>query len=185
MDFKALYRAVFRHDSSEPGYALLPCPEGVALSDALSELVMELERVQERSFVRVHQLTFDQQVTTRFHRDGGPDRSYLFLGYAPTRVPSVIRIADHVRAAEAQGMTPEQFLERHPPLTSGFETALAPFIVPLHAFDHRVAQLLLINNSLANGVLHQATIPVPDTSQRREIVSWMLTMDDASLGREA
>jgi hypothetical protein len=175
MDFSALYQAVFRTQTTAPGYALLPVDPGMSLPQALAMLQSGIEGVHGSPLNIVHQVEFDQQVTTRFHRDGGPEVSFLFLGYAPTPVESVLAIADHVRAGEAQGLSPIAFLEKYPPLSADFEKVLAPFTTTLAAFNHTVPQVLLINNSLATGVLHRATIPNPDPSHTRQIVSWMLT----------
>ena len=175
MDFSALYQAVFRTQTTAPGYALLPVDSGVSLSQALEVLWRGMEATHGSPLKIVHQVEFDQQVTTRFHRDGGPETSFLFLGYAPTPVESVLAIADHVRAAEAQGLSPVAFLETYSPLSADFEEILAPFVTTLTAFDHTVPQVLMINNSLETVVLHQATIPSPDLSHSRQIVSWMLT----------
>ncbi|MBB6049761.1 hypothetical protein [Armatimonas rosea] len=175
MDFAALYQTIFRTDTTAPGYALVPVPEDRSLSNALAWVREGLEAVQGKPFGVVHQTEFDQQVTTRFHRDGGPDESFLFLGYAPTGVHSVVRIADHVRAAAAHHLTPEAFLSTFPPLSPRFSEVLAPFVTALTDFDHTRPQLLLLNNSVATGVLHQATIPSPDPALSRKILSWMLT----------
>src|SRR4051794_37084172 len=41
---------------------------------------------------------FDQQVSSKFHRDGAPAASFLLLGYEPSPVRSRIFIADSSRA---------------------------------------------------------------------------------------
>lgn len=178
MDFEAIYRAVFRATTAEPGFTHLTLPPESQIEVALAELREGLERVHGRPLVTVHELAFDQQVSTRFHQDGGPDRSFLLLGYAPSPVASTIRIADHVRAAEAQGKTARSFLQELSPLNPEFERVTAPYTTTLQAFDSRLPQLVLINNSIETGVLHQASIPEPDPTQARRIVSWMLTFPD-------
>jgi hypothetical protein len=175
MDFAALYQMIFRTDTTALGYALIPAPANRPLSVTLALVREGLEAVHGKRLGVVHQTEFDQQVTTRFHRDGGPDESLLLLGYAATEVRSLVQIADHVRAATAHDLSPEAFLETFPPLSVSFEATLAPFVTALTDFDHTRPQLLLINNCVNTGVLHQATIPNPDPTLSRTIFSWMLT----------
>ena len=45
-------------------------------------------------------------MTTRPHRDGGPDECLLLLGYEPSSVPAELRMADYSRCAHGLGLTP-------------------------------------------------------------------------------
>jgi hypothetical protein len=129
---------------------------------------------------------FDQQVTTKFHRDGGPDESMLMLGYEPSEVSSSLALADYAKCAFRLGITPGEFLERHNPMFAAGMDLLAPYVTPLTSFEHRHSQILLINNSMApyeeqtprwQGVLHTAEIIDPCESKRRVINSTMLASE--------
>ena len=152
-------------------------------------LHVELDRlVHERRgmHLRFHSLArFDQQTTTKFHLDGGPDESILMLGYEPTQVQSAVALADYTLAAHDLGITPQDFMDQHNPMFSSGEKLLAKYICPLIEFDATRFQIVLINNSRLSwfpdcrhslGVLHQATILNPDPNQSRIINSTMLAI---------
>lgn len=125
---------------------------------------------------------FDQQTTTRPHRDGGPTESLLLLGYEPTPVESSLSIADYSVCADEMGLSPAEFLERHNPMFPIGNDLLVKYTTTVDEFDPRQAQILLINNSAAEqdpprwqGVLHQAKIPQPREDLRRVVNSMQIT----------
>jgi hypothetical protein len=127
---------------------------------------------------------FDQQASTKAHRDGGPAESVLLLGYEPTPISSRLAIADYSRCAFERGLTPTEFLERHNPMFPAGEDLLAEYTTEIREFDSKQSQVLLINNSAAEfnpeerawqGVLHQATIPEPRNDVPRIVNSIQLT----------
>jgi hypothetical protein len=130
---------------------------------------------------------FDQQVTTKFHVDGGPSESLLMLGYEPSRVHSRLYLADYVRCAFDRGMTPAQFMEELNPMFHRGEEALNGYITELPQPESGHFRILLINNSFlpyteakANplGVMHKAVIVDPDEQESRIVNSIMLTTAD-------
>lgn len=86
---RRLYPLVFRTDFSQPGFALLDLGPDFG-SETPRRLVVELKQQFDRleSQHRGRRLAyqsmgrFDQQVTTKPHRDGGPNESILMLGYS-------------------------------------------------------------------------------------------------------
>ncbi|OYW11360.1 MAG: hypothetical protein B7Z55_19420 [Planctomycetales bacterium 12-60-4] len=131
---------------------------------------------------------FDQQVSTKFHLDGGPAASYLMLGYEPSSVASTLALADYSRAAQDLGMQPREFLDRFNPMFPDGANRVAPYAVTLSWFDHRRPQIVVINNSSQSwvipqgqlGVLHCGKIPVPDPSVSRVINSTLMVEYDPS-----
>jgi hypothetical protein len=126
---------------------------------------------------------FDQQVTTKLHRDGGPDESLLLLGYEPTVIRSELRMADYSQCAANLGITSAVLLDQHNPMFRAGEQVLTDYTTLLSCFRNDHFQLVIINNSMADfspaewrwqGVLHTATIITPDPTQRRIINSMML-----------
>ncbi len=173
-----------------PGFALITFTEPIdshalrftmiALKSALADVHFAKtgQRLVYQSMAR-----FDQQTTTKFHLDSGPDESLLMLGYEPTEVASTLALADFSLASHRLGITPADFLREHNPMYTRNHTLIEPFITNLTPFDIRFAQILIINNSKlgydANekhhlGVLHQAEILAPDATQRRVINSTMI-----------
>jgi hypothetical protein len=127
---------------------------------------------------------FDQQVSSKFHRDGAPPASFLLLGYEASSVRSRIFIADSSRAAAEAKMPLPEFVAKFNPMFPAGEARYLPFITELDV-PHVEAYLVAINNSLlpkvvgvANplGVLHKAIIEVPDATAHRVINSAGFTL---------
>ncbi len=120
---------------------------------------------------------FDQQVSSRFHRDGAPPASLLVLGYEPTRVLSRFWIADTSAAAARAGLGLTDYLAANNLMFPAGEEKLASFITELD-LPRGETFVVVINNSLLPfdgtnplGVLHKAVIPSPDPAGRRVINS--------------
>jgi len=194
-----VYERVCRSDFSVPGYCLVSVEEigdSVAFRRLMVELKNELSEIHlQRAGKRLGYLSlgrFDQQVTTKFHLDGGPAECFLMLGYEPSAVGSRIQIADYSRCARDLGLTPQEFLERHNPMfQEGFEL-LRPYIAEIPCFSNGQFQIVCINNSFAayssvdlswQGVLHTAEILRPDDAARRVINSTMIApLEEETLG---
>jgi hypothetical protein len=181
---EVVYHRVCRNDLSSPGFCLVDLGPDVA-STALRQLMLDLKRDMQhmhrrragRDLVFLSAARFDQQLTTKLHRDGGPDECFLMLGYEPSQVPAAVAIADYSLCAHELGMTPIEFLQRHNPMFSAGEELLRPYTTEVPCFSHRHAQIVLINNSQAplgegwQGVLHMATIHQPAEDRRRVVNS--------------
>ena len=185
----AVYHRVCRSHLDAPGFCVInlaPTADSVTLRQAMVQLKRQLAE-QHRSqtgqtLVSLSAGRFDQQQTTRPHRDGGPEQSLLMLGYEPTTVASTLDVLDYSRCAAERGLTPAAFLQQHNPMFADGCELLQPYTtrVPLSADRF---QIVCINNSSAaysesqaawQGVLHTATIVTPDDSQRRVINSTMM-----------
>jgi hypothetical protein len=182
----------FRTDFNAPGFSLLTFATPIT-SEQLRRCMIVLRMELHAS---IHAKTgrclafqsvarFDQQVTTKFHLDGGPAESFLMLGYEPSEVPSALAMADYTRAAHQLGIEPKEFLDRHNPMFASGAKLLEGTITQLTAFDWRCSSILFINNSSLPydaagrhqlGVMHQATILKPDASKQRIINSTMLSL---------
>jgi hypothetical protein len=185
-----VFDLVWRLDLGAPGFCLLDAGSGpdsptlrawmVRLAERLSEVAVR--RVGYRFGVRAV-ARFDQQVTTKFHLDGGPDRSALVLGYEPSLVRSRLLLADYSRAAFDRSITPEDFLRDHNPMYWAGEDALAPYVTELPAPAAGHSRIVVVNNSSlpftparANplGVLHKAEIVDPNPAERRVVNSILI-----------
>jgi hypothetical protein len=188
-----VFRRVWRAALDQPGFALVRFAREVS-SRELRRAMVELVDAFPLSFVPERFGRFDQQVSSKFHRDGAPSASLLVLGYEPTAVRSRFWIADSSAAASAAGMSLKDYLAAHNPMFPSGEAKLAPFITELD-LPHGAAVkpgfacdrsrettgesfLVVVNNCLlpldgANplGVLHKAVIPSPDPAGRRVINS--------------
>ena len=56
-----------------------------------------------RELLALSMSRFNQQTTTKPHRDGGPEESLLLLGYEPTPIDSRLSLADYSRCAFRSG----------------------------------------------------------------------------------
>ncbi len=184
---EAVYHHVFRTDFTQPGFALInlgPHCSSETQRQLMVDLKSEFSRLESRHRGRelVYQsLTrFDQQVTTKPHRDGGPDESILMLGYEPSLIQSRLEMSDYSKCAHDLGMTPAEFLDQFNPMFPGGQERLAGYATPIDDFDNTSFQIMIINNSLNPlgdglvGVLHTATIVNPNPDLRRIINSTMI-----------
>jgi hypothetical protein len=201
---KRLFAQTVRFDFQKPGFSLVTFSTSVSSTDlrrCMVSLKQELSRQffehDGRRLVYRSMARFDQQVTTKFHRDGGPDESFLMLGYEPSDVPSMLALADYTRAAHELKIDPKSFERDHNPMYRAGEERLGGYITRLEVFDPSQANILFINNSClpfredrtqSLGVMHQATIPNPDSSMHRIINSTMLrtaaNLEDEEVAKE-
>jgi hypothetical protein len=177
---RTLLELVWRTTLDQPGFVVVrfaTAPDSGQLRRAIFDLVAAMPV----AFVPERLGRFDQQVSSKFHRDGAPPASLLLLGYEPTTVRSRLFVADASRAAHEAGMALPEFVGRFNPMFPAGEAKYLPFMTELE-LPHGEPYVVAINNSLlplggANplGVLHKAVIDEPDASARRVISSVGLT----------
>jgi hypothetical protein len=173
---EVVFRRVWRTSLSEPGFALLRFAREVS-SRGLRRAMVGLVTAFPVEFVPERFGRFDQQVSSKFHRDGAPPASLLVLGYEPTAVRSRFWIADSSAAAAHAALSLKDYLAAHNPMFPAGEERLGAFVTELD-LPHGESFVVVVNNSLlpfdgANplGVLHKAVIPSPDPRGRRVINS--------------
>jgi hypothetical protein len=185
-----IFDLVWRFDFTAPGFAVLDIPPGpdshtlrswmLDLKERLSEIAV---RRGKSPFLFHSMPRFDQQVTTKFHLDGGPAESLLILGYEPSKVHSRLFLGDFTRAAFDLGITPEQFLQDFNPMYKKGEELLGQYTTELPQPGQGHSRILLVNNSSLPfteartnplGIMHKAIIVTPDESERRIVNSTML-----------
>ena len=171
-----VFRCVWRSALDQPGFALLRFAREVS-SHELRRAMVELVAAFPVAFVPERFGRFDQQVSSKFHRDGAPPASLLILGYEPTVVRSRFWIADASAAAARAGLGLKEYLTANHPMFPAGEAELAPFVTKLD-LPHGEAFVIVANNSFLPfgagnplGVLHKAVIPSPDAAGCRVINS--------------
>jgi hypothetical protein len=183
---RKIYKLVCRKDFTQPGFALVR-QTGVkssieqrqsisALKQALSKLYFEDAASNSEEKLEWFNLNrFDQQNSTKPHRDGAPEESLLILGYEPSTVKSELSMADYSKLANDMGLSPNQFLETHNPMFDQSNELLRPVTTKLTAFNPKYFQLVIVNNSSApldptmkrwQGVLHCAKVQKLEGAQR-------------------
>ncbi|HQZ65507.1 MAG TPA: hypothetical protein PLY87_10550 [Planctomycetaceae bacterium] len=183
----SVYHRVFRTEFNQPGFALInlgPDYGSESQRQLMIDLKNEFDRLERRHRGRnlVYQsLTrFDQQVTTKPHRDGGPDESILMLGYEPSPIESRVELSDYSKCAHDLGMTSAEFLDQFNPMFPDGQNRLSGYTTPIDDFDNTSFQILLINNSMKQlgeglvGVLHTARIINPNRDFTRVVNSTMI-----------
>lgn len=98
-----VFRRVWRTSLDQPGYAVVGFA-GPVNSHELRRGILRLAEAFPVRFVAERVGRFDQQVSSRYHRDGAPPASLLVLGYEPTTVRSRLFVADAHRAAADAGL---------------------------------------------------------------------------------
>jgi hypothetical protein len=160
-----VFRRVWRTTLDQLGFALLRFERPVT-SHELRRAMVELVAAFPIPFVPERFGRFDQQVSSKFHRDGAPLASLLVLGYEPTVVRSRFWIADASAAAVAAGLPLADYLSAHNPMFPVGAARLALFVTELD-LPHGEAFVVVVNNSLLPfdpiagnplGVLHRAVI---------------------------
>lgn len=128
-------------------------------------------------------MRFDQQETTRWHIDGGPDRCVLMLGYEPTRVASELRLsplrelAAHLGSSAAEAAHAAQ---------SGKHDAWIDAHSMRVEMDCDRYPVVLVNNSVSElGVLHRGCITSPDPSAKRVVSSALFELSDTAVDASA
>lgn len=143
-----------------------------------------------RRFIFTSMGRFDQKVTTKPHRDGGPDESVLMLGYEPTSVRSRLRMADYSKCAFDLNLEPQELLQTHNPMYADGERMLADYTTQLEGLNPACYQILIINNSCVPfrenshgllGVLHQAIIENSNATDTRIVNSTMMASVDVDV----
>ena len=189
---------VLRADLARPGFALLDPgeqPDARAFRALLVALARALGGHYRTRFggdlVFLSLSRFDQQASTRPHRDGGPDESVLLLGYEPTALGSRLFLYDYTRCALDRGLTSAELLARFNPAFGANQELLRDYTTPLREFRHDRHQVLVINNSTRPfeerrrgmlGVLHQAVMTASDLTRSRVINSLLLATAEAGDG---
>ena len=183
----SVYHSVFRTEFNQPGFALInlgPDYDSESQRQLMIDLKSEFDRLERRhrgqNLVYQSLTRFDQQVTTKTHRDGGPDESILMLGYEPSLIESRVELSDYSKCAHDLGMTPAEFLDQFNPMFADGQNRLSGYTTPIDDFDNTSFQILLINNSMKQlgdgivGVLHTARIINPNRDFTRVVNSTMI-----------
>jgi hypothetical protein len=186
---------VCRTTLDSPGFAVLdlgPTSNPRDFRSLLVRLCAALGRVYGEGFGQLLLLRsvdrFDQQVTTEFHLDGGPEESVLVLGYEPTAVASRLFLADYTQAALNRGVTPQEFLARFNPAVGQGREELKGYTTEVAGLHQQHYRVVVINNSSLPlegcdrgmlGVLHRAVIVNPRPDEARVVNSIALTTAEA------
>lgn len=177
-----VFARVWRTTLDQPGFAVPRFARAVT-SRELRRAMLALADAFPVKFAVERLGRFDQQVSSKFHRDGAPPASLLLLGYEPTTGRSRLFVADSSRAATEAGFPLPEFVAKFNPMFPAGEAKYLPFVTELE-LPHGEAFVVAINNSLLPigdgnplGLLHKALIEVPDPGARRVINSAGLTPD--------
>jgi hypothetical protein len=185
-----IYDRTCRTDFNAPGFCVLNAGRSLD-SIAFRQLMVDLKRrmaaIHEsrtgNTLIYLSASRFDQQTTTKPHRDGGPEECFLMLGYEPSDVDAELEICDYAKCAFDLGISPREFMAKHNPMFQlGYEL-LRPYSTRIPCFSRTDYQIICINNSSASyshlqtawqGTLHTATILAPDETKRRVVNSTLI-----------
>lgn len=185
---ESVYLSVFRKNHEADGLAILSF--GATMdSRRLRKYMVALKRGMSQKCKEAFNADldyywlarFDQQETTKFHRDNAPKDSYLLLGYEPTKIESKLLFADYHQLIAEYGISADEYYEAYNPMFKDGAQRLRPYIREVEAFDSNAYQIVVINNSGLNsdqtlGVLHKAEIIRKDLNQPRIVNSMVLCL---------
>lgn len=181
-----IYDQVYRKGLDKPGFSHIKFCYGIESREFRVLTVKFIEQFNEVYFENNNEKLkcitmgrYDQKETTKFHLDGGPEESYLILGYEPSEIKSEISFADYSLAAFNMNISPKEFLLNYNPMFREGEDLLKPYVTDLIYFDETKTNLLFFNNScgtfdsnqISLGVLHKARITNSFVSKARIINS--------------
>ncbi len=185
-----LYRTVCRQTLDRPGFCVLTLPATEAsarMRDRMVALTRALSgrHLRETGEELIYQSAtrFDQQGTTKLHRDGGPENCFLMLGYEPSTVESEVAVADSSACARRPGALGAGTARPAQPDVSRRGRAAPAVHDPPGVVPSGRAQIVCVNNSLRStaerpwswkGMLHTAQILRPDPLQSRVINSTLI-----------
>lgn len=185
-DIEHIFSNVFREKFDKPGFAVITFEDTMASKSLRNQMVYLKKALSEKcEKVFGYELDyywlgrFNQQTTTKYHRDNAPENSFLMLGYEPSLIESKLYLADYSKLVQDKKIPANEYYELHNPIFTEGETLLQPYINEVEKFDRNAYKIVLINNSdLSNnktfGVLHKAEIINKDLSKDRVINSMML-----------
>lgn len=181
-----VFYKVFRTNYSESGFVVISFDELIT-SEYLRASMVALKKGLSKKCNEVFNETldyywlgrFNQQNTTKFHRDNATENSFLMLGYEPTEIDSKLYFADYHQLIADKKIPVDQYYELYNPIFKEGEELLIPYITSIKGFNKNSYNIILINNSDITskktlGVLHKAEIIKKDTNKNRIINSMML-----------
>ena len=131
-----VFSNVFRHKHENTGFSILSFHQEMN-SELLRQSMIDLKKGlsircqnkfnQELDYFWLSR--FDQQKTTKFHRDNAPTDSYLVLGYEPTKIESRILFADYHQFMVEKNLSIEQYYKLYNPIYKVGEERLSPYIM--------------------------------------------------------
>ncbi|MEM9071543.1 MAG: hypothetical protein AAGE52_23755 [Myxococcota bacterium] len=141
-------------------------------------------RTKRRVLSPVSLTRFDQQQTTRWHVDGGPDASVLVLGYEPTEVRSEVYVCDLGRVAARLGTDLVDAAMRAQRGECDPWIAELGKRLPLRFDDYPI---VVLNNSVdrSGGVLHRARVEAKPSASRVVNSALFALAERAEWGDEA
>lgn len=181
-----IYSSVFRKSYEEYGFIIISFEQEMnsrLLRKYMVELKKELSKRCQKEFKEELDYywlgRFNQQNTTKYHRDNAPKDSYLMLGYEPTKIGSRLFFGDYHQLVTKHNIPIDKYYELHNPIFKDGEDLLIPYINEVKDFDKSTYKIVLLNNSDLGsnktfGVLHKAEIINQDLTQPRVINSIML-----------
>ena len=181
-----IFSNVFRKNFDTPGFAVITFTgkmDSKSLRNQMVYMKKALSGKCEKAFgyeLDYYWLgRFNQQTTTKYHRDNAPEDSFLMLGYEPSSIESKLYLADYSKLVQEKEIPINQYYELYNPIFTEGESLLKPYINEVGEFDKNAHKIVLINNSdlssqITFGVLHKAEIIRKDLTKDRVINSMML-----------
>ena len=181
-----IFSNVFRKNDDKKGFAVISFDRKMN-SGLLREYMLKLKRALAKKCEEKFKKSldyywmgrFDQQNTTKYHRDNAPSDSYLMLGYEPTAINSKLFVADYHQLITKEKIPIDTYYEKYNPIFKKGEEHLAPYITEIERLKKQDYQIVLLNNSdlhsrKTNGVLHKAEMINTDPDESRIVNSIML-----------
>lgn len=185
-----VYKSVFRKRVNFLGFAVIDFGKdfsSVSLRREMVALKKKLSLLTLKEFNKKLNYQwlgrFNQQETTKFHRDNAAEQSFLMLGYEPTEIDSKLYLADYSKYARDKNLNRMDYYETINPVYHNQSEIFADYVTEVTPFKKNNYKIVLVNNSElftgeTQGVLHKAEIVKKNKEEDRVINSNMLFLAD-------
>lgn len=185
------FNAIFRQSTKQPGYFYWNLGSNLdshrfrlLLIKLKKELSVQCEQKLNKKLLLKSLGRFNQQHSSKPHRDTSVDHSFLILGYEPTNVDSKIFVTDYTKYIEEHHLSLEEFFGKNKDANLVKDTsAFSSYINEIKSFTKKHYRILIVNNSKSfeektYGVFHSAEIPKKTETEDRIINYVMLQLSD-------
>ncbi len=186
-----IYKSVFRHSTEQAGFyyqdfgtnmnSISFRQKMVELKDGLSK-ICTIPMQKQLNYQGIGR--FNQQHSSRFHRDSAPEHTFLILGYEPTKVQSKVFIADYTKYIENHDQSLASFFGGTEDVnTIENDHLIESYVTELTPFPKNHYRLVVLNNSKSFkektfGVFHRGKILKKIENENRILNYMMLKLCD-------
>ena len=189
-----IYKSVFRNSTKQTGFYYQDFGTKMDSKTFRQKMVELKNGLSKICNIRINKRPnyqglgrFNQQHSSRLHRDSAQEHTFLMLGYEPTKVQSKVFIADYTKYIENHNLSIAAFFGGVQDVnTIENDSLLDSYITELKPFPKNHYRLVILNNSKSFkektfGVFHRGEILKKIKSGNRVLNYMMLRIGDENV----